>query len=182
MNDYVVPGAYGWLSEPATLKIQRRMPGTVERVWAYLTESDLRRQWLAAGDMDLHVGVPFELIGRNDTLTDPPGQRPARFAEVHRMDGHIVELDPPRKLVISWHGTGDVSFELEQHGKDVLLTVIHRGLPDRETMLEVSAGWHSHLDVLVARILGARPQYFWDGWERLKQDYNRRLPASASRG
>ena len=33
----------------------------------------------------------------------------------------------------------------------MLLTVIHRRLPDRSTMLKVSAGWHMHLDVLVAR-------------------------------
>ena len=41
------PDAYGVLTEPATLKIQRLLPGPIERVWAYLVESDLRRQWLA---------------------------------------------------------------------------------------------------------------------------------------
>ena len=33
----------------------------------------------------------------------------------------------------------------------MLLTVIHRRLPDRSTLLNVSAGWHAHLDILVAR-------------------------------
>jgi hypothetical protein len=32
----------------------------------------------------------------------------------------------------------------------VLLTVIHRRLPDRATFLKVGAEWHMHLDVLVA--------------------------------
>ena len=41
--------AYGTLIEPATLKIERLLPGPIDRVWAYLTESELRRQWLAAG-------------------------------------------------------------------------------------------------------------------------------------
>ena len=49
MNEPANPDAYGVLTEPATLKIQRLLPGPIERVWAYLTESDLRRQWLAAG-------------------------------------------------------------------------------------------------------------------------------------
>ena len=44
---------YGRLIEPATLKIERLLPGPIERVWAYLTESDLRRQWLASGEMPL---------------------------------------------------------------------------------------------------------------------------------
>ena len=53
MSKCANPGAYGTLIEPATLKIQRLLPGPIERVWAYLTESDLRRQWLAAGPMEM---------------------------------------------------------------------------------------------------------------------------------
>ena len=46
-------GAYGELIEPTTLKIERLLPGPIERVWSYLTESDLRRQWLASGRMEM---------------------------------------------------------------------------------------------------------------------------------
>ena len=56
MNELANLDAYGALSEPATLTIQRILPGPIERVWAYLTESDLRRKWLAAGDMPAAVG------------------------------------------------------------------------------------------------------------------------------
>ena len=93
------------------------------------------------------------------------------------MHSRIVELDPPRKLVIAWGGSGDVSFELKPRGSEVLLTVIHRRLPDRETMLRVGAGWHMHLDVLVARAMGKEPQPFWDGWSRLRTEYDQRMPA-----
>ena len=44
-----------------------------------------------------------------------------------------------------------------------MLTVIHRRLPDRATLLGVGAGWHAHLDVLVARTTGKEPPPFWDG-------------------
>ena len=49
----------------------------------------------------MKVGAPFELIWRNDELTDPPGERPAGFAAEHSMQCHITELDPPRKLVFA---------------------------------------------------------------------------------
>ena len=168
---------YGVLTEPATLTIQRLLPGPIERVWAYLTESELRRKWLAAGEMEMTVGAPFELVWRNDELTQPPGQRPPGFGPEHRMQSRITELDPPRRLVITWGQSGDVTFELEPRGNLVQLTLTHRRLPDRGTMLMVGAGWHMHLDILVARASGKEPTPYWDGWTRLRQDYDRRLPA-----
>lgn len=177
MNELAPLDAYGVLTEPTTLKIQRLLPGSVERVWAYLTDSDLRRQWLAAGEMEMKAGAPFEFLWRNDEFTNTPGQRPPGFAEEKRMQSRITEFDPPRKLAIAWQDSGDVSFELEPRGKGVLLTVIHRRLPDRATLLKVAAGWHMHLDTLVARATGQEPQPFWDGWSRLMKDYDHRIPA-----
>jgi uncharacterized protein YndB with AHSA1/START domain len=177
MNELTTLDAYGVLIEPATLKIQRLLPGPIERIWAYLTQSGLRRQWLAAGEMEMKIGAPFELVWRNDELTDPPGQRPPGLSDEHRMQGRIIELDPPRKLAIVWGAGGEVSFELAPEGNEVLLTVIHRRLPDRATTLMVGAGWHMHLDILVARATGKEPTPFWDGWSRLRDDYDRRMPA-----
>jgi uncharacterized protein YndB with AHSA1/START domain len=177
MNTLPTPDAYGVLTEPAVLKIQRLLPGPIERVWAYLTESDLRRQWLAAGRMEMQVGAPFELVWRNDELTEPPGQRPEGFSDEHRMQSRIIALDPPRKLAFTWREGGEVCFTLDPQGSDVLLTVIHRRLPDRTTMLRVSAGWHMHLDILLARATGKQPAPFWDGWSRLVKEYDQRLPA-----
>jgi hypothetical protein len=34
-----------------------------------------------------------------------------------------------------------------------------------------------HLDLLVARVTGATLEPFWDGWSRLQQEYDRRMPA-----
>ena len=177
MNELAPLDAYGVLTEPATLTIQRFLPGPIERVWAYLTESDLRRQWLAAGEMEMKVGAAFTLVWRNAELNNPPSQRPEGFPEQHSLESRITELDPPRKLAITWGRSGGVSFELEPKGKKVLLTLIHRRLPDRETLLKVSAGWHMHLDILVARATGKEPAPFWDGWSRLQKEYDRRLPA-----
>ncbi|HEY7747067.1 MAG TPA: SRPBCC family protein [Aestuariivirgaceae bacterium] len=166
---------YGALIEPTTLEIQRLLPGPIERIWAYLTDSELRRKWLAAGEMEMKVGALFEFVWRNDELTSPPGERPPGFGEEHRMRSRITELDPPRKLAITWEGSGDVSFELVPRGDRVLLTVTHRRLRDRATLLKVSAGWHMHLDILVARATRTEPPPFWDGWSRLQKEYDRRI-------
>ncbi|TCR91145.1 SRPBCC family protein [Rhizobium sp. BK376] len=177
MTDIASPSAYGMLTEPATMKIQRLLPGPIERIWAYLTDGDLRRQWLAAGQMEMKVGAPFELVWRNNELTNPPGHRPSGFSDEHRMESHIVELEPPHKLTFTWGNGGEVSFELEEKDAGVLLTVIHRRLPDRAITLMVGAGWHMHLDILVARVTATEPEPYWDGWSRLRADYDRMLPA-----
>jgi uncharacterized protein YndB with AHSA1/START domain len=176
MNKSATRDAYGTLIEPATLKIQRLLPGPIERIWAYLVESDKRRKWLAAGKMELKVGAPFELVWRNDELTDPPGKRPAGFDAEHRMPGHVTALDPPRKIAFTFQNNTEVSIELEVRGDNVLLTLIHYRLPNRDFMVRVSAGWHMHLDVLVARANGKEPDSFWDGWQRLTGEYDRLLP------
>jgi uncharacterized protein YndB with AHSA1/START domain len=178
MNVHAASSTYGELTEPATLKIQRVLPGPIERVWQYLTNSELRRKWLAAGDMDAKAGAPFELVWKNDELTDPPGNKPDGFGSEHRMQSTIIEADPPNKLAFEWQGGGDVTFTLESRADNrVLLTVVHRRLRDRNTMVKVSAGWHAHLDVLVAAMNDTRHEPFWDHWSRLKQDYDRLLPA-----
>ena len=177
MTELATLDAYGVLTEPATLKIQRLLPGPIERVWDYLTESNLRRQWLAAGQMEMKVGAPFELVWRNDELTNPPGQRPAGFGEEHHMQSRITELDPPRKLSFAWENSGDVTFELEPQGNDVLLTVTHRRLPDRSTTL-IGRRWLAHASRHSAcPRQGKEPAPFWDGWSRLKKEYDQRIPA-----
>ncbi len=171
------PDAYGHLIEPATLKIQRLLPGPIERVWAYLTQSELRRQWLAAGEMDLQEGAAFELIWRNDELTDPAGMRPSSIPAERRMRSHIIKMDPPRMLTFAWEDNGDVSITLEPKGDEVLLTLVHRRLPDRQTLTGVSAGWHTHLAVLNARLRERKPdEPFWDGFNRVRRAYDERLP------
>ncbi|MGX1309433.1 uncharacterized protein YndB with AHSA1/START domain [Amorphus suaedae] len=170
------PDAYGRLIEPATLEIQRLLPGPIERVWSYLTDADKRRQWLAGGLMQEAAGTEFEFVWRNDELTDPPGAKPDGFGAEHRMKATITEYDPPRRLAFTWDESGDVSIALEPRGKKVLLTLVHRRLPRRSMLVGVSSGWHAHLDVLAARLEDRRPTPFWDAWAGLKADYERRIP------
>ena len=93
MTQSATPEAFAALTEPATLRLERLLPGSIDRVWAFLTESDLRRQWMAEGVMDMRVGGTANLVWRNNELTDPPGNKPDGFGEEHRMEG---EGRPPR--------------------------------------------------------------------------------------
>lgn len=165
--------SFATLVEPATLTIQRWFPGPVERVWRYLTDSDLRRQWLAAGDMPSVTGECFSLVWRNDTLSRSDDPRPEGFGPEHRMETRIVSIEPMKHLAFTW-GAGEVRFELEPKGDKVLLTLTHTGIqPDSRIM--IAAGWHMHLDILVARTEGREPGSFWSGWRALKGTYEVRL-------
>ena len=175
MSKAATLNAYGVLAEPGTLKFQRLMPGPASRLWRHLTESDLRRQWLAAGKMELKVGAPVEFIWRNDELNNPPSQRPAGFPEEQSMQGRITALDAPRNLAIAWNGFGEVSYALETKGEDVLLTMIQRGLPSRDIVVMFAAGSHTHFDILESCLNGKALPDFWKSWSRLQKEYDARI-------
>ena len=176
MNQFAVQDDYAVLSDDATLTIERLLPGSIDRVWAYLTQSDLRRQWLAAGEMEMRKGAKFDLVWRNGELTANPGAKPEGFGDEHRLDSEITEIDPPHRLAFTWGNTGGVTLELEPRGNAVLLRVTHRRIEERASQLNISAGWHAHLDVLEARLAGETPQPFWDSWVGLKANYEQRIP------
>ncbi len=52
---------YGVVTEPRTVYFERLLPGPIERVWAYITESEKRGKWLATGEMELRVGGRVDL-------------------------------------------------------------------------------------------------------------------------
>lgn len=176
MSEIATVKEHAVLTEQATLEIQRLLPGPVERIWDYLTRSELRRQWLVAGEMPMAVGAAFELVWRNDELSERRGPRPPEMREEERMSSRITELDPPHRLSFTWEGSGDVTIQLEPQGDEVLLTVTHRRVPDRDTLLSVSAGWHTHLDMLATRLAGGEPEPFWNTWSRLHREYGARMP------
>ncbi len=178
MNAIATTQNYGELIEPTTLKIERLLPGPIERVWSYITESELRSRWLASGEMALKVGAEFELVWRNDTLSKvPASDRPAGFSEEMRMKSRITELDPPHKISFTWVNSGDVTITLTPKGQSVLFTAVHRRLPDRDTLIMVASGWHEHLEFLQAVAANnPPPDSCWSGWIQLKADYDRRLP------
>jgi uncharacterized protein YndB with AHSA1/START domain len=177
MTDTATLSAHGELIEPMTVRLERMLPGPVERIWSYLTDSDLRGTWLATGDMPEEPGAKVELVWRNDDLSGRQEQRPADVPAERRMACEVIRAEAPRLLVLGWGASGsEVTFELTPKGAEVLLTVTHRRLPDRGNLIGVSAGWHAHLDILAGVLRGGELPLFWANWTRLRGEYDTRLP------
>lgn len=152
------------LIKPSTVRLERLLPGPVERVWAYLTESKKRATWLAAGEFDLRVGGKIELHFENDKLSDEcaPSDRPG--AGVHKFEGRITRLEPLRALGYTWDWDGkdsEVLYELTPKGKNVLLTIVHRLPDDRDLVKAVGGGWATHTGILADQLNGVKPRPFW---------------------
>lgn len=166
--------------DATTVQIERILPGPIDRVWAYLVDADKRATWLAGGPVATHVGGDVTLRFHNSTLTghdDPP---PARYANEDNgtLQGRVLACEPPHLLEFTWGIDADASrvrFDLSEDGDRVYLRVTHRQLPDRATIVSVSGGWHTHLDILVARLDNRAPLPFWPTHGRLEADYAARL-------
>ena len=174
--------SYATVIAPLTVRIERTLPGPIERVWAYLTESEKRRHWLAGGDMELRQGGTVEHVFRNSELTGHDGAPPPKYsahAGENRMHGRITACDPPRLLAYDW-GEGEdashVRFELTAQGDAVHLLLVHSRLPNREEMLSVAGGWHTHLAILLDRLEGREPEGFWHTHTRLEAEYEKLIP------
>ena len=76
MND-MTTSKLGTSPEPATVRLERLLPGPIERVWAYLTEADKRATWFAGGVFDLRVGGKANLYFDHSTSRrrKPPRRR-----------------------------------------------------------------------------------------------------------
>jgi len=161
--------------EPGTVRLERLLPGPVERAWAYLTESDKRAKWLAAGEFDLRVGGKIRLEFDNSKLpNDEEGLAKHPGTGVHSFEGTITRLEPMRLLAHTWlwgDNETDVTYELKPQGKDVLLTIVHRNLKPRELAKAVTAGWDVHTGILADVLNNVPPRPFWTTHDRLQTEY-----------
>jgi uncharacterized protein YndB with AHSA1/START domain len=165
------------LIEPGTVKMERLLPGPVERVWAYLTESKKRATWLAAGEFDLRLGGAITLQFDNESLpNDKDTAAKHKDKGKARFEGKITRLEPMRVLAHTWNMGGDteVTYELTPRGKDVLLTVLHRRLASRELVRGVMGGWDVHTGILADILNGVAPRPFWKTHGELESLYAER--------
>jgi uncharacterized protein YndB with AHSA1/START domain len=171
--------SYGVVTEAGTVRFERLLPGPIERVWTYLTDSEKRGTWLASGAMELRPGGKATLTWHHADLSSEK-EPPPKYKDMkggHSATWQVVRCEKPRLLVCLWPmkiGDTEVTFELSERGKDVLLVLTHRRL-DRAAMLSVGPGWHAHLAVLESRLAGAEPRPFWTNLTKLNDEYAARL-------
>jgi uncharacterized protein YndB with AHSA1/START domain len=143
---------YPEVVSPTEIRFERLLPGPIETVWAYLTDSRKRGEWFASGPMELRVGGKVSLRFKHSELSPLQAPPPERFRKMdeegHSAEETITEFDPPRRLAFTWDGTSEVVFELAPRGDKVLLTLTHRKLPNDAERIGTAGGWHCHLTIL----------------------------------
>ena len=160
--------------EPDTVKLERLLPGPIERVWAYITESDKRAKWLCAGEFDLRVGGKIRLEFDNSKLSrEKTAPEKYKDRQTGKFDGVITRLEPMRLLVHTWtwdSGDTEVTYELTPRGRDVLLVIVHRRVP-KEAGSAVMSGWDVHTGVLADVLNEVEPRPFWTEVSRVETHY-----------
>jgi uncharacterized protein YndB with AHSA1/START domain len=112
---------------------------TPERLWTALTSEEFtRRYWFGMRqETDWRKGSPWRLVHADGRVTDA---------------GEIVEIDPPKRLVLAWRhelrpelrdeGSARCTIELEPLGDAVKLTITHVMERTGSKLIEaVAGGW-----------------------------------------
>jgi uncharacterized protein YndB with AHSA1/START domain len=112
---------------------------TPQKLWDGLTKAEFTRQfWVATWqDCEWKVGSPWRMMAPDGRVADA---------------GEVLEIDPPRRLVLSWRnefkpelreeGFSRMTYLLEPQGDMVKLTVTHEiDRPKAKFIEAVSGGW-----------------------------------------
>lgn len=170
--------AHSTFLKPSTIRFERLLPGPIERVWAYLVESEKRARWLAGGEFDLRVGGRIELIFNNNELTEEAAPAGTPGSGMQKFEGQITRLEPLRLLSHTWSWSGggsEVTYELAPRGKEVLLTIHHR-LPEAGAPnIGVGGGWATHVGILADLLGGVKPRPFWTTHAREMKEFEAAL-------
>jgi uncharacterized protein YndB with AHSA1/START domain len=130
--------------EIAVIAFERRLPHSVETVWAALTDPEEVAAWLGPGTLDPREG------GQVSIRTGP--DQPERQGVI---SGRVLAWNPPRVLEYEWNQPGlaisVVRFELDADAGETILRFTHRRSV-RPGATGGRAGWHAYLDRLAAHL------------------------------
>ena len=173
---------YGELLDECTVRFERMLPGPIDRVWSYIVDSDKRKKWLCAGNIEAGEGAHVDMHFHNETLSRAEDiEIPDKYRHMPRemkFCGTVTHWDPPHAVTHTWEfgdESSEVTYELQEIGDRVRLVLTHRKLESPRTVLDVSAGWHTHLDILVDVLREQEPKPFWKTHSALEDEYSERL-------
>lgn len=173
---------FGKVTAPGTFKIERLLPGPIERVWEYLVDSEKRGKWFASGKVELKVGAEFQLHFQHSNLSHEK-EYPEKYKMMEKgisIPCKVSQCHPPKLLAFTGMGEpideSETIFELFPRGKDVLLVITNTGLTKRENLVGNAGGWHTHLGILIDIMNGHQPRGFWSTHAKLQAEYENRIP------
>jgi uncharacterized protein YndB with AHSA1/START domain len=128
---------------------------SAEKLWSALTKPEFAKQYWFGMHMDSEwkPGATWKLLFTDGRVADT---------------GQVLEIDPPRRLVVNWHnefrpelkaeGPAKCIFELEPSGEIVKLTITHSSVtPNSKVILAVSGGWPKILSNLKSFLESGQP-------------------------
>lgn len=124
------------------LVMEREFAVPMGEVWRALTEPQKLALWLGAVVNDARVGGSFRI--------DFDGEEQA--------GGRILRYEPPRVLQFEWGEPGvssSVLIELDEAAAGTRLRLVH-ARQSAGLARNTGAGWHAHLDLLEASLLGKK--------------------------
>jgi uncharacterized protein YndB with AHSA1/START domain len=154
-------------SKAAMVRFERTLPGPIERVWEFLTNTERLPGWFGHGIIESREGGAVTLMGGH-------------------IRGVVTQWKPPRVLAYTWnvfspgetespYPESSLTFTLEPRGNQVLLTLTHVPILERFER-QNAMGWHTFLDILEAAISGRqdepRETYMKRNAERYGVDLN----------
>jgi uncharacterized protein YndB with AHSA1/START domain len=147
-----------------SIRLERTLDAPIEKVWRYLTEADLRRDWFMGGT-DATAGGEFDLLIDHDNLSDDEVAPPESYAAMKGMvwSEKVIRFEPPRLLETTFQGgkNGTVTYELFADGDKTRLVLTHSGIVSGTGAQDFGGGWNSHLTVLEERLAGHVVKDFW---------------------
>jgi len=166
--------------QPTVLEIYRDLPGPIERVWEYLTTSELRQKWICAGSVSSEIGGEIVFEFDHSKLSEQPAPQGHADGGTHRMTGTVRVFDKPHHLAFSWPSAEDaapteVTIRLSEIEGGVRLHLRHEKLATNDYKSGASAGWHTHLDILCDVVNDHKGRDFWAHYIPLETAYKERV-------
>jgi len=170
---------YGKLDGPTVLEFYRDLPGPIERVWDYLTKSELRAKWLCGGEVERQAGGVIHMDFDNMKLSTTQPENECD-ADPVSFQGEVLIYEPPHTLSFTWPSrTGEapteVTFRLTERGGSVLLHLRHEKVSSTEYRRGAAGGWHAHMDLLLDNLEEKPVRDFWSHYGALRAEYDVRL-------
>lgn len=156
-----------------TVRIERLLPGPIDSVWGYFTDTKRLGEWLMPGVIENKQDGLIEFVSPPVTRDLVPSVQPETEDIVSC--GLIDQWDPPKVLSYSWNESvydtsSHFKIELKESDGKVLLVMTHSHL-DPEWMVVTATGWHASLETLIALLKGEQTPDIEPLFVKLLSDY-----------